>query len=105
MANVKYQEVPKEDGTCNIEEIHRIVFHKIHIGDVEDPDIIVAQSIWQWQQTDEGKFVMENCIPNSPKWHRIIDPTHYGYQYCIDAEMPVKKLSEYYLKWSKPEWK
>ena len=31
----------------------------IRMGDVEDPDLMVAQSIWEWQQTDAGKWIME----------------------------------------------
>jgi hypothetical protein len=86
-----------------VTEIHKIVFHKIRMGDVEDPDLFVAQPIWEWQQTEQGKFVMENAVPNSHEWHRHLDPLTYGHQYAIVAEMSSKKLSEYYLRWGKPE--
>jgi len=102
MGSIRYQVVQKDDQEIVV-EIHKVVFHKIRMGDCEDPDLMVADPIWKWQQSDPGKFVMEHCIPESPTWHRHVDPMTYGHIYLITAEMPVKKLSEYYLKWGKPE--
>ena len=34
----------------------KVVVHKIRMGDVEDPDLYVAEPIYNWQQTDAGKF-------------------------------------------------
>ena len=39
-----------------------VCVHEIRMGDVEDPDIMVADPIWQWQQTDAGKFVNAKLI-------------------------------------------
>ena len=58
--------------------------HSIKMGDVEDPDLFVAQPIWEWQQTEAGKFVMENS-KQQPEWHRRTDPYNYGYHYDIVA--------------------
>ena len=33
------------------------VVHTIKMGDVEDPDLYVADPIWKWQQTEEGQWI------------------------------------------------
>jgi hypothetical protein len=48
------------------------IVHKIPIGDVEDPDLFVASPIYDWQQTNAGKYVMENSDP-TPMWNRTIN--------------------------------
>ena len=78
--------------------VKEIVVHTISMGDVEDPDLMVADPIWKWQQTDQGKFVMENSV-QTPRWLRAVDPSTYGYKYSILAEFDEKKLVEYYLRW------
>jgi len=71
--------------------------HSIKMGDVEDPDLFVAQPIWEWQQTEAGKFVMENS-KQQPEWHRRTDPYNYGYHYDIVAYLEEKDLTFYRLK-------
>ena len=78
--------------------VREVVVHTITMGDVEDPDLYVAEPIWKWQQTDQGKFVMEHAT-QTPKWHRSVDPYSYGYKYAILAELDDKRLAEFYLRW------
>jgi len=73
------------------------VVHTIRMGDVEDPDLMVAQSIWEWQQTDAGKWIMENSNP-TPSWHRNHDIYSYGHIYQIRAYLTHKQLTFYKLK-------
>jgi hypothetical protein len=83
-----------------IEEIHEVVIHRFRMGDVEDPDLYAAQPLWEWQESEQGKFVMEHAI-ETPVWHRQPDLENYGYQYVIVAELEKKKLSEFYLRFDK----
>jgi hypothetical protein len=96
---VRFQVIHK-DGKEIVQEIHKVVVHKFRVGDVEDPEIYAAEPIWNWQQTDAGKFVMENAI-DIPSYHQYLDFQSYGYQYTIVAELEKKKLSEFYLKFDK----
>ena len=59
-----------------------ILVHKISVGDVEDPDVMVAQPIYEWQQTESGKYVMEKSNPTA-KWVRGNNPHTYGHEYKI----------------------
>lgn len=96
VSRVRFQIIEK-DGLELVQEIHKVVVHKFRIGDVDDPEIYAAEPIWEWQQTDAGKFVMENSI-DVPSFHKHIDYNTYGYQYAITAELEKKKLSEFLLK-------
>ncbi len=49
-----------------------VVVHTIRMGDVEDPDLFVAQPIYEWQESDAGRFVMEHAV-EKPYWHRTTD--------------------------------
>jgi hypothetical protein len=83
-----------------VEEIHEVVVHRFRMGDVEDPDLYAAQPLWEWQESEAGKFVMEHAV-ETPIWHRQADLQNYGHQYIIVAELEKKKLSEFYLKFDK----
>lgn len=71
---------------------------KLKVGDVEDPDIHVGQYIWEWQESDAGKWIMENSRP-LPSWHRSIDHVTYGYQYDIRAYLTPKQITYFELKY------
>jgi hypothetical protein len=74
------------------------VVHCINMGDVEDPDLFVAQPIYEWQQTEAGKWIMENSNP-TPSWHRNMDYATYGYTYQIRAYLTHKQLTFWKLKY------
>ena len=87
----------REDGS--IEEIHKIVVHSFSVGDAEDPDIYAAQPLWDWQESEKGKWVMEHSI-EPPIWSKwTVDYNTFGYRYAIVAELPGARATEYYLKW------
>jgi hypothetical protein len=97
MGTVRWEQSYVDDQLV-VKEIHKIVVHKFTVGDVEDPEIYAAEPMWKWQQTDQGKFVMEHAI-DKPVWNRYVDYGNYGHQYAIVAELEMKKLSEFYLRW------
>ena len=99
MAAVRYKEL-EENGQLTVKEIHKVVVHTFTMGDVEDPDLYAAEPMCKWQESEQGKFVMENAV-DQPEWHRHLDHTSYGYKYAITAELEAKKLSEFYLRWGK----
>ena len=101
MGTVRFR-VVKNNGQEIVEEIHKVVVHRFRIADVDDPEIYAAEPIWQWQQSDEGKFIMKYAI-EKPVWHKNLDLATLGYQFAIVAELEKKKLSEFYLKWGTPK--
>lgn len=96
---VRYK-VVEQNGQEIVQEIHKVTVHAFSVGDVEDPDLYAAAPIWQWQETDAGKFVMEHAV-ETPSYHQQLDYNSFGYRYAIVAELEAKKLSEFYLRWGK----
>lgn len=86
----------------DIEEIHRVVVHRFKVYQMDEPSIYAAGPMYEWQHSEQGKFVMANA-EDTPAWHKQMNMTTYGYDYAIVAELESKKLSEFYLKWGKPD--
>jgi hypothetical protein len=73
------------------------IVHEFSLSDVDDPDLLAAEPIWNWQQSDSGKWVMENAI-QKPSWHRHIDMHTYGYRYQIRADLTAEQVTFFELK-------
>lgn len=96
---VRWQ-VRVENGREIVDEIHKVVVHQFRVSDVEDPDLYAAEPLYKWQESDQGKFIMEHAI-TTPEWRRTNNFATYGHDYAIVAEIEKKKLSEFYLRWGK----
>lgn len=71
---------------------------EINMGDVEDPDLYAAQPIYEWQQTDAGKWVMEHA-EGQPYWIRQADNINYGHKYYVMARLNDQNETFWRLKW------
>jgi len=76
----------------------RVVCHRFRLGDVEDPDLYAAEPLWQWQNSEMGKWVMANAV-QPPSWHKSPDFPNYGYSYSIRAELTPKDYTYWWIKW------
>lgn len=74
----------------------RRIVHRFTMGDVEDVEIYMAQPLFEWQQTDHGKWVMKNG--RDPQYHINADPISYGYQITVTAHITPKRWTEYILR-------
>ena len=83
-------------------ETKKVIVHRFTMGDVEDPDLYAAEPLWNWQQSEAGKWVMENAL-DTPEWHRHADPTNWGHSYAVSAIFEAKKLTEFYLRFGKTD--
>ena len=83
MGQVKYNVVEK-NGVQEVNEYHKVVVHQFKISDVEDPDLYAAEPLLKWQESDQGKFIMEHAI-EQPEWHRDKD---------IEREIAQKSLAK-----------
>jgi len=77
--------------------ISNIVVHEFAMGDVEDPDLYAAQPLWEWQESEAGRFVMEHAV-ESPYWIRQVDHSSYGHQYRIIARLSEPNQTFFKLK-------
>lgn len=78
-------------------EVYEIrAVHSFTMGDVEDPEIYMAQPIYEWQQTEKGKWVMKHGL--DPTYHLNADYSSYGYKVTITAGITAKRWTEYVLR-------
>ena len=83
-----------------VEEMREVIVHTFSMGDVEDPDLYAAEPLYQWQNSEQGKWVMEHAV-EIPFWHRHVDPMTYGYRYYIIARLKEQDQTYWALKWQK----
>jgi hypothetical protein len=105
MAGIQYPDKPKHWQPYQVKLVEDrwvafrdVIVHTIRMGDVEDPDLFVAQPISQWQDSDAGRFIMEHAV-EKPYWHRSIDPGSYGHRYDIVARLSEQNETFWRLKW------
>jgi hypothetical protein len=75
-----------------------IVAHRFNISDVEDPDLYAAAPMHHWQQSEAGKWLMENSNPE-PVWNRDIDPLTFSYEYVIKGYLTPENYTYWKLKY------
>ena len=80
-------------------KIHKVVVHRFRMGDVEDPDLYAAQPLWEWQQSDMGKWVMSKAV-DTPEWHRAPCGHTLTVDYAITAKLKDIDYTFWTLKWS-----
>ena len=81
-----------------IYQIHKVIVYRFKMGDVEDPDLYAAQPLWEWQQSEMGKWVMERSV-ETPMWHRNNNVSNYHTEYAVQAWLKGPDYSFWVLKW------
>jgi hypothetical protein len=71
--------------------------HEFNMGDVEDPDLYASQPLYDWSQSDCGKWCIEHAA-ETPYWVRSADPTSYGYRYQVMARLSEQNETYFKLK-------
>jgi len=79
-------------------EIKQLVVHKFQLNDLEDPDLYAGDSLYKWQESEMGKWVIAHAV-ETPIWNRHTDPITYGYVYAIAAKLQAKDATFFLLKW------
>jgi len=75
-------------------------FYSFNMGDVDDVDIYMAEPIYQWQQTEQGRWVMDHA--QDLTYHTRADSNTFGYRISIQGRIaPGPELTAYLLKYGK----
>lgn len=93
----KYNIIKTLEGD-RVEECKEIVVHSFLMCDVEDPDLMAAQPLYEWEKSEAGQWMMRNAA-DTPTWYRIADPETYGYKYQIRAKLMGPALTEWLLRY------
>jgi hypothetical protein len=72
--------------------------YEFNLGDVEDPDLYAGEPLYQWQQTEAGKWVMAHAV-DIPFWHRAVNPHSFGWTYYVIARLSEQDQTYWTLKW------
>lgn len=75
----------------------RTIFCQFSLGDVDDPEIYLAAPVYEWQQTDHGKWVMENCKDVS--YSVSTESDTFSYRVTIYGHLEDKEHTYYRLKY------
>lgn len=78
--------------------MQKIVVHTFTMSDVADVEIYAAQPIWEWQQTEIGKWVMAHSQPE-PYWTMGFSTTSYRHQVTIVAQLQDQDATYFQLKY------
>lgn len=62
------------------------IVHRFNIAEADDPDIFAAQPLWEWQQSEAGKFIMEKAI-ETPIWNKQLNHETFSYTFVITAKL------------------
>ena len=81
-----------------VHEIHKVIVHQFMMGDVEDPILFAAEPLLNWQNSEQGKWVMEHAV-ETPEWNRFVDHVSWGHKFYITAKLKAKDYSFFLLKW------
>jgi len=87
------------DMKCKIvngEVRERYILHEFRMGDVEDVEIYMASPIYEWQQTDAGKWCMEKAT--DLEYHTQVDHMTMGYRVVITGYLSGKHATFWALK-------
>ena len=77
----------------------KVTFHRFNVGDVDDIDIYAGQAIYEWQQTEHGKWVMTHATDLT--YHTQMDTNYWGYDIAITGTISDQlHATEYFLRWA-----
>ena len=76
-----------------------MILHEFTMGDVEDPYLYAGFPIYEWQQTDKGKWVMAHA-KGEIVFHCTPSIENYGYRVVITGELEERDEIIYRLKYS-----
>jgi hypothetical protein len=68
------------------------------VDEVDDPQVYIGKPIYEWEQSEAGKWVMANAY-DKPSWHRQTDYSTYGYKYIIKADLTPEQITFFELKY------
>lgn len=74
------------------------IVHSFLLGDSEDPELYASVPIWEWQQTEAGKWVMEHAI-EQPTYSILASYDTYSYRCVIRAKLQEVDLTFFKLKY------
>jgi hypothetical protein len=75
-----------------------MILHEFYMADVEDPYLYAGFPISEWQQTEQGQWVMAN-VTEQPVFHVTPDSNTLGYRVVITGKLNPQAETYFRLKY------
>lgn len=75
-----------------------MILHSFNMSDVEDPYLYAGFPIAEWQESNQGKWVMANVI-GEPVFHVQPNPDTMGYRVVITGQLNPEAETFFSLKY------
>lgn len=75
-----------------------MILHEFIMGDVEDPYLYAAFPISEWQDTEQGKWVMQH-VKGEAIFHVQQDFASFGYRVVITGDLSPEDATYFRLKY------
>ena len=79
--------------------IVKLTLFQFNMGDVEDPQLYAAAPLYDWEQTEYGKWCKKHCEHDSLVWNIFPCVETYGYRCKVTGELEEKLVTFHQLKW------
>lgn len=76
----------------------KIVVHKFHVREFEDPDLWAAKELYEWEISTQGYWVLERAL-NHPEWHLQLQSDSISLLCVIIADLEPIHVTEFLLRW------
>lgn len=75
-----------------------VIVHKFRMGDVEDPVLYAAEPLYKWEQSDAGKWIIQNSV-EQPVWNLVPHADFFGHEVIIKAILTPEDHTYWKLKY------
>lgn len=79
--------------------LKNVLVHEFNVGDVSEPDLLISDIIYDWQQTELGRWVSDNC-QGQLSWTTHVNPDFFGHTVRIRAVLSEEDAIFYKLKYN-----
>jgi len=76
----------------------KIVVHEVHRGYIENPELYIDEPVWDWQQSEKGKWVITHSR-SKPVWVTVPDYVNDRLIFRITADLEGNDITYFNLKW------
>ena len=88
-------------GTVTLSEKHKIVLRRFSLGDYEDQEIYAQQVVYEWLQTDTGKWCKENA--SDILLESYVEYDSFYIEYMITGQLTESQYAYFLMKYGKQE--
>lgn len=75
----------------------KLLVKTFNLGNVEDPEIYLGSAWWDFEQTEQGRWVKKHA--RDLVYNQHVDYTAYGYKYVVTGTFTEEDAFYYNLKW------